>query len=136
MTIVVHIPGEPVAAPRPRAGKHGVYDAKAKLKKEHAELIRQQLPEGHVAWKGPVSLQLRFAMPIRKSMTKAQKDKAFNGLLYHIKKGDIDNYVKHVLDVLTQAGLWVDDSQVAMLMANKLYRPEPGTAITAYELPV
>lgn len=135
MTLVLRIPGEPIAAPRPRVSGKRTYDPKAAIKKEHAAIIRDQLPDGFVPWDGPVSLACSFLMPVRKSMTKAQKDDAANGRLYHTKLPDCDNLLKHVMDVLTQAGVWKDDSVVCSLSANKVYahgNGEPGTAITMY----
>jgi Holliday junction resolvase RusA-like endonuclease len=50
----------------------------------------------------------------------------------HIIKPDIDNLVKVVLDALTLAKYWVDDSQVICLNASKIYAPQgspPGVKV-------
>ena len=44
-------------------------------------------------------------------------------------KGDIDNYVKSLLDALTQAGWWVDDSLVYHIDAEKCFRSCPTSHI-------
>ena len=36
-------------------------------------------------------------------------------------KPDIDNYAKSVLDAMTQAGVWEDDSQVVQVQAEKMW---------------
>lgn len=45
--------------------------------------------------------------------------------------GDVDNYAKGVLDVLTAAGMWGDDDQVASLFAHKRFA-SPGEAPRAF----
>ena len=132
MTLVLTIPGAPVAAPRPRISRNRTYDPRSKEKKAHAALIAQQLPPDHVPWATAVSLRLDFRMPIPKSLSKAKKA-ALTGK-YHIKLGDLDNYVKHVKNVMTRAGVWTDDSIVSILIASKIYSTKPETIITAYLL--
>jgi len=44
--------------------------------------------------------------------------------------GDIDNYVKSVLDGLTKVGMWDDDKQVTHLCAIKRFAPpDPGASL-------
>jgi Holliday junction resolvase RusA-like endonuclease len=42
-----------------------------------------------------------------------------------LPRGDIDNYVKGVLDGGTKAGVWGDDAQIEFLLATKRYS-KPG----------
>ena len=39
-------------------------------------------------------------------------------------RGDIDNYIKAVLDALTKKGYWIDDDQIITIEADKRW-PEP-----------
>lgn len=45
------------------------------------------------------------------------------------RRFDIDNYIKTVLDVLTQNGVWRDDSQVTILHVAKGDCIKPGAAV-------
>lgn len=44
------------------------------------------------------------------------------------RKRDIDNYAKAVLDAMTHAGVWGDDSQIDRLIINRLPPEKPGHA--------
>ena len=55
----------------------------------------------------------------------------------HTVKPDIDNLVKAVMDALTTAGWWIDDTQVWSLSTSKQYaaKGEPsGVYIQAHEI--
>lgn len=43
-----------------------------------------------------------------------------------IVRPDLDKYIRAVLDALTDAGVWKDDSQVVELSARKQYEGDPG----------
>jgi len=52
-------------------------------------------------------------------------------------RGDIDNYMKAILDAVTKKGYWHDDAQVAEINAVKRYameHEEPHTNIEIYPL--
>lgn len=54
------------------------------------------------------------------------------------KKPDIDKLLRTVLDALTNAGLWADDSQVVEVRSAKRYATDarpPGVVIRAKEIP-
>ena len=79
---------------------------------------------------GPLSVDLIFSMPIPKSVKAASGDK-------HIKKPDLDNLVKLVLDAITDSGaIWHDDSQIVAITAHKMYctRPQTWVCITQEDL--
>jgi Holliday junction resolvase RusA-like endonuclease len=84
---------------------------------------RDKLPVEH-----PISLVVKFYMPVPKSWPKYKKDEVKNGLIHHTKKPDLDNLVKFVKDNLNEVA-WKDDSQVYELKAIKQYSFEPETRI-------
>jgi crossover junction endodeoxyribonuclease RusA len=61
----------------------------------------------------PVEVWMTFWLPAPKKL------KTTGAELVTVKP-DIDNYAKAVMDALTNAGLWHDDSQVAVLHASKV----------------
>ena len=71
---------------------------------------------------GPVEVTLHFSLPRPKSHYRTGK---FSHLLKdsapedHQSRCDIDNISKVVLDKITRAGIWIDDSQVISLTASK-----------------
>ena len=71
---------------------------------------------------GPVALQLTAFQALPKRATKAQRAAAERGEIYPIRKPDLDNIIKIVLDALNGAA-YTDDKQVVRLDARKLYTP-------------
>ena len=103
--------GKPISQPRTRRAKNGgVYtpDNGVKAWKEQISLIaKTRFPRD---LKGPIFVMMFFLVPL-----KSGKD-----MESHTKKPDLDNLIKPVLDALTQAGIWHDDSQVSAISAQKL----------------
>ena len=64
-------------------------------------------------------------MPIPKSASKKAKIAMESGVTAHIKKPDIDNMAKTVLDALNGLA-YVDDSQIYSLTLYKTYSERPG----------
>ena len=129
MKLSFTIQGKPIAKARARITRYGNYDPQEAIKKRIAWEINAQLlvavsarsnvyaPEGQA-----LDLDCCFYMPIPKSRPPAS--------VLHTKKPDLDNLVKMILDCITLAGLWHDDSQVVRLSAMKVYSPEPRTSVT------
>lgn len=126
--------GEPKGQPRPRAfarkmgnGKFcaRVFDsgtAEAWKGAIAAEAAKHR-PAAPIS--GPVRLRICFYIARPKGHYTASKPE--RGLRataphYHTGKPDADNLAKAVMDALTQCGwFWIDDAQVAVLTAAKLY---------------
>lgn len=101
---------EPVSASRPRVGKFGTYYAapyKAWL--SMAPLVIKNRTKGCQVFEGPVSVVVDVVC----SRPKTTKLRA--------PKPDVDNYSKGVLDAITHAGLWTDDSQVVDMRVRKAW---------------
>ena len=69
---------------------------------------------------GPLFMRLTFHLPRPKSLQKR--------ISHHTKKPDIDNLFKAIADALNGIA-YVDDSQVTMLFASKVYSERPGVEI-------
>lgn len=112
-TSSLFIPVDPVPASRPKVSKFGTYYSKTYTawRKAAATFVKSAL-ENHE----PETETLIVTVDvIRKKPRTSKRD-------YPI--GDVDNYVKAVLDVLNEAA-WVDDDQILHITATKRFA-EPG----------
>lgn len=128
--ISIDLFGEPVPQKRPRVVRNGrttmAYDPDSKLKQGYKWQVKSQFREEPLTC--PVFVDIIFYMPIPKSESGIKKRQMANGIIHHMKKPDIDNLEKWVLDVLNDLVL-KDDSQVVELRAKKIYSNSPGTNI-------
>lgn len=129
--IVFDVNGVPVPQPRHRmrllAGRNGamhsymapsnhrIYGWRSRVALE-ARKHRPPQP-----WCGPVRVVLAFRIPAPQRVLRQRREEGGISNVWAVSKGDIDNYVKAVLDVLTDEGFWVDDSQVVSLQAAKVW---------------
>jgi Holliday junction resolvase RusA-like endonuclease len=121
---VVCLPLAPVPAARPRVSRWGTYYPKTyRAWIAEAGALLAPLVAGDAPTEEPVSVVVhsvarRPAHPARE-----------------YPRGDVDNYTKAALDIITKSRLiWKDDTQVTILLSTKRYaRPgeEPHTIIQA-----
>ncbi len=119
----------PIPAPRPRVRVHnGVgFAYYAGKYKDFLTQAPKAIPESPIFFeKGtPVAVEVTFAC--------SKPKKPANP--YPV--GDIDNYLKSILDAITKNGTyWHDDAQVDIIRANKVYTEGDGyidVMITSYE---
>lgn len=136
--ISFEVPGEPVAQPRVKAVHRGGYTrvytpATAKPYKDAVRIVAM----GH--WRnppaaGPVLIKIAFRFSRSKAMTWKRRPM---DRYPHIKKPDLDNLAKAVLDALNGL-VFLDDSQVVALHLEKeciAGDEEPHTWIAIEELP-
>jgi len=128
--LILEIAGNPLALKRPRfyrKGEHmGVYDSQKVEKEQIIWQLRAQFRNEPFAF--PMMIDLTFFMPIPKSTSKAKKRQMVCGSIHHIKKPDIDNLQKFILDCMNNI-VYKDDAQIVELNSKKLYAENPGTLI-------
>ena len=118
MTLKFHIPGDPVAQPRPRVYKSRTVSNPARVKQWKKTVATYAL---QAAWEAgwsaeadmPLHLSALFLMPRPKSMPKRRADRE-----HMVVRPDLDNLVKALKDACNEI-LWVDDSQVAAMSIAK-----------------
>lgn len=127
--------GDPKAQPRPRATTRG------------GKFARVYNPSTATAWKRLIVAQSKQAglsdhpfgsgvhLRLLFLLQRPKKPKQ----LQAIGKPDVDNLAKAVMDALSAANWWVDDSQVTTLVVTKQYTEgtsffsDPGVFIDAWE---
>jgi Holliday junction resolvase RusA-like endonuclease len=128
------VPGHPRGKARPiyygkqivKDKKTAAYENLVKLAAERA-LVGQNMFEGAVA----VHMTVRFQPPASTKTSKLQK--MISGGLHYIKRPDIDNLTKAIMDGC-QGVLFSNDAVVAELVATKIYAAVPGVEVTLIEL--
>jgi Holliday junction resolvase RusA-like endonuclease len=131
--IQFRVDGIPKAQPRPKARNHGgfvrVYDpgTAEDWKNAIAAKAIQYRPKAPTT--NPVKVSIHFWMPRPNSHYNKKGEVKPIAPFNHIKKPDIDNCIKAVMDSLNGLGFWVDDSQVFSVEADKNYASYPGAVI-------
>lgn len=96
-----------------------------KLKEARNLLLTQVAKEApKVPLAGPVRLVVKWCFPGGKKPDGT----------YKITKPDTDNLNKMLKDVMTQAGYWKDDAQVASELIEKFWAKHPGIFILVEEI--
>lgn len=117
---------EPVAKARARAGAGGRFYTPKKTSDYEAVIAMhaKQAMKSLQPIDSACCLSLVFHMPIPKSWSQKKRAQAISGELKHISKPDLDNLIKAVKDGLNGI-IWVDDSQVVLVVAEKKYSENP-----------
>jgi Holliday junction resolvase RusA-like endonuclease len=137
ISVLLLIPGEPVAQGRPRFRKHSnfvsAYDPKES--KDYKEMVKQ-IASQSFSWP-PIENAIRFKLDIYvkipKSFSKAKSKSALEGAIRPSKRPDWDNYAKGVADALSGV-CYVDDGQIVTATVNKYYSDEPRVEVTIEEV--
>ena len=152
MKIRFSIPGNPTAQKRHRTtrrGEHNIqYDPSEGDKADFLSLCMANRPKHPV--EGLVIISMAFWMMIPKGYSNKFKataekwdthlsnkfpterlDKRFHPALAHIKRPDVDNLIKFVLDAL-KGVYWKDDTQVQIRCAFKVYSHSPRVELEIY----
>lgn len=124
--------GTPQGAARHRSTKTG-RQYKQDSHVEAEERVRRAAAE---AWAGrpPLDVPVRVEITTwhaRPGRLRTAKRWANDGTRPYVGKPDADNVAKLILDGMTKAGVWVDDTRVAELLVRRMYLP-----LDAERLPV
>lgn len=106
---------------RPRAGNGTIY--KAREDKAWEKLILTSYAAenpGAKPYSGAVKVSVETVIPVPISKPRRIQDDMMTGKIPAVKKPDVDNVAKAVLDALN-GGAWLDDKQVVMLTVKKRY---------------
>lgn len=83
---------------------------------------------------GPLSVEIRAAMPIPASWSAKRRAAAMDGLTLPTSKPDADNVAKAILDALNGI-CFADDAQVVTLTVRKAYGAAPGVGVVIEPVP-
>jgi Holliday junction resolvase RusA-like endonuclease len=143
--LVFSMNGEPRGKGRPRATVRGGYasvytDAQTRKYEASVTAIAREKMAGRSPFEGPLSVSLRFRMPIPKSATKRVRAGMAAGEIAHCGRPDVDNLAKAVLDAIGEDAaakkkgldarvVFANDSQIVRLFASKIYAEIPGVDV-------
>ena len=123
----LRVVGDPRPQARPRLGRYGnAYSPKTPWFREVARLASACRPD--TPWTGAVRLDIDFVFRVPKAGGRSGPV---------LKRPDLDNLEKAVMDALTAARWWIDDSQVYLKATTKRWAAEgeePGAYIRAEEV--
>jgi Holliday junction resolvase RusA-like endonuclease len=133
--ISITIPGLPIAQPRPQISTRGGF-ARAFVKADHPihayrsaiKLTASQAMQGQQPFEGPVRLAITLLFPRPKSHTKKERSR-----LAHTQRPDLTNIAKGIEDALNGV-IWLDDSQIVVLVMQKSWEPCGGPGSTKIEI--
>jgi len=140
-TIELHIPSVPVAQPRHRIASVGGKAMAFEAPKDHPvhtfkATCRMAANEVYLdgPHDGPVHMEATFVLPRPKSEILKTRP---NPRHPHIKRGDIDNFSKTIMDALSGL-IWIDDGQVYSINVKKYVAsadeaPHVEMRVTLYE---
>ena len=129
------IDGEPVAKGRPRFTRRGHTYTPKKTADYEKHIKRELIEQGAKPFEKevPLKVEVTFYKGHLKSWTKKQVFQAEDGSLLPVKRPDLDNYVKAILDGANEI-LWHDDSQIVDLLLYKRYDKTPRVEIKVNEI--
>lgn len=131
MEINFVINGDPIPWARPGQSRYGRYDTQRAYKDSIGCILNTQW-RNHKPLEGFILLRSIFYVPIPMSYSK-KKQEELDGTPSK-KKPDEDNLSKLYRDILTEVGVWKDDSQVCASMSAKIYSTHPMILITIKEI--
>lgn len=139
MTFVVSFPVNclpvPKGRPRFRKTKNFVQTYTPKKTLDFEEVVRTRAKEAMGSsepLEGPIEAFFFIRLPVPQSYHKSRSKACLEGLESPIKRPDLDNYAKSILDAMNEV-VYKDDSQVISLHIKKIYAADPGVDILVRE---
>lgn len=125
MRISFFVVGRPAPQQRPRLDKNKkwLYSPKSEFYKAVVKTA------GAYALNPPINKPIRLTLKFQYAPPKKR-----SGELYKTSRADLDNLEKAVMDALTEAKLWQDDSLIVVKLSGKLYKSKEGVHITVETL--
>jgi Holliday junction resolvase RusA-like endonuclease len=127
---IAEILGPPVPLARPRFSRNGTWDPQKEIKARfHWEIFRDM---GRLdPLRGPLALDVHFHMTLARSCSKKRRRELIG--FPHAQKPDLSNLVKFIEDVM-EGTLFLNDSQIVSIKAQKTYSENPKTVIKIWEV--
>lgn len=123
------IDGDPV--PWMRAGYNrrtgAIYDRQPKVRSMYRGKFESEYTSEPMS--GPVEVEILFLLPIPASIKGRMRKDMVSNYVKHIKKPDLDNLEKLILDTMSGI-IYVDDCQVTRKIASKRYSERPRVVVT------
>lgn len=120
------VPGEPRGKARHRTTKSGfTYTPQQTV--EYENLVRLSFTDAYPNWiptEKEVDVIITAYYQIPKSFSKKKRELALGDMVHPMKKPDVDNIAKSILDSLNQIA-FVDDKQVVACTIYKAYSEKP-----------
>ena len=128
------IPGEPRGKGRPRFGKGFTYtDDKTASYEGTIKLACRQAMRGCAPFAGPVIVTVKAVLSIPKSASQKKRAGMIEGDIRPVKRPDLDNITKAVLDGCNKVA-FADDAQGVSCVSSKLYGETPGVEVMVCEI--
>lgn len=132
------VPGDPVGKQRPRVARGHAFTPRKTVLYENAVIHAFLVCKPHTEpenspTRGPMDMALDMFYRIPESASKKQREKMLSGEIPCIKRPDVDNVCKSIMDALNGYAYY-DDSQVIHQTAEKHWGITPGVQVTLKEI--
>ena len=133
MEFKIVVDGKPVSWAAHKGYGKRAFNPKFKERKYYQWIIKDQC-ELSAPIKTAVKVNVMYHMIMPTSFSKKKKLQALSGNLAHVKRPDLDNLNKFLMDCL-KGIIFEDDSQVYKIECEKIYADKPKTVINIYSNP-
>lgn len=133
MVIEITVPGAPVGKARPRVTKsgHAYTPEKTRAYEQKVKLCWKQQSGERIPPGAGICVEITAYMPIPGSLSMRKREALLGE--EHLKKPDLDNIIKAILDALNGCA-YGDDSAIWMITASKYYgKPQVRIRLTGGE---